>query len=427
VPALPADAHSVHVEVAGLEPGRPYWYRFEAAGYESAIGRARTAPRAGMPAASLRFAFASCADWQHGYYAAYRHMAEDAPDVVLFLGDYIYEYIDKRRTVLRAHSDGVEATDLRTYRNRYAQYKSDPDLQAVHAAAPALVTWDDHEVENDYADRWSQNLADPVRFLERRAAAYQAFWEHMPLRPALHPKGPDLKLYRSLAWGDLARFWMLDERQYRSKPACYAPPFGGGRLVTDAACPERLEEDRTMLGAAQERWLHHGLGESTARWNVLAQGVIMAELNQYDRQGVLGHWTDAWDGYPAARTRLLRRLWEARTENPVVVSGDIHSFWANDLKLDFDEPRSPVVATEFVGTSITSLPPPYEAFSGFARATPHVRYFESRSRGYVRAEVTPERMTTEFRAISDPLDPAATASTLARFVVEDQRPGVTLA
>jgi alkaline phosphatase D len=425
--ALAADAHSVHIEAGGLEPGRPYWYRFRAAGHESAVGRAVTAPPPGAPVDRLRLGFASCANWQVGYFAAYRRLAEEQPDLVLFLGDYIYEYIERRRPVLRAHSDGVEASDLRTYRNRYAQYKTDPALQAVHAAAPALVTWDDHEVQNDYANRWSQDLADPAVFLQRRAAAYQAFWEHMPLRPAMRPKGPDERVHRTLAWGDLARFWMLDERQYRSMPACYGPPFGGGRIVSDHACPERRDARRTMLGDAQERWIEEGLRPGRARWNLIAQGVMMASLVQHTKDGERGYWTDGWDGYPATRSRLLRHLAESRTDNPVVVSGDVHSFWANDLRLDFDDPSSPTVATEFVATSITSTPPPYDEFRAFADASPWVRYFESRWRGYATAELTPGRMSVAFRAISDREDPNATVSTLKSFVVEDRRPGAEVA
>jgi alkaline phosphatase D len=246
----------------------------------------------------------------------------------------------------------------------------------------------------------------------------------MPLRPAMRPRGPDLPLYRGLDWGDLARIWMLDERQYRSIPPCYGPPNGGGRLVTDAACPDRRAEDRSMLGPEQERWVGDGLARTAARWNLLAQGVMFAPLNQRDRQGNVAYWTDGWDGWSASRARLLRSLHETRAANPVVLSGDIHSFWANDLHLDPYDPRTPLVASEFVSTSITSLPPPYEPFAAMAKATPHVRFFESRFRGYVVAEVTPGRMTTAFRSISDPKDRNATLSTLATFTVENRRPGV---
>jgi alkaline phosphatase D len=425
--ALPDFAHSVHVEIAGLEPARDYWYRFAALGAASPIGRARTAPAPGASIDKLRFAFASCSNYEIGYFSAYRHIAADAPDLVLFLGDYIYEHVTRRTPTPRLHSDDVTATDLRTYRNRYAQYHTDPDLQALHAAAPCLATWDDHEVANDYADRWSERLDDPEVFLQRRAAAYRAFWEHMPLRWSALPKGPDARIHHRLAYGDLAEFFVVDGRQYRSKPACYAPPYGGGRIVADAACPDRLDPARSMLGAAQEAWLFDGLASSRARWTILAQDVIMAELNQHAADGTPVHWTDAWDGYPRSRARLLRHIQASAVANPVVLGGDFHAFWVTDLKPDFADPNSPTVATEIVGTSITSRGPPYEPFARIAADTPHVRFFESRQRGYVRAELTRERMLADLRIISDPGDPNATVATLRSFAIESGRPGALVA
>src|SRR5215469_5034568 len=238
VVAMPETAHAVHVECAGLEPGRDYWYRFIAGGEASPTGRTRTAPARGSELDRLRFGFCSCANYEIGYFAAYRHLAEEGPDLVVFLGDYIYEYISQSPKKVRVHSDGVEANDLRTYRNRYAQYRTDPDLQKVHAAAPCLMTWSDHEVQNDYADRWSQTFDDPQEFLVRRAAAYRAYWEHMPLPPAAMPQGPDMRLYSRCDFGALASFFTLDARQFRSRLACDRPPKGGGKQITDAACPE---------------------------------------------------------------------------------------------------------------------------------------------------------------------------------------------
>jgi alkaline phosphatase D len=424
-----AFAHSVHLEVKGLTPGRPYWYRFTSGDAQSPIGRAATAPAPGSKLERLRIACASCSNYEAGYFAAYRHLAEEQPDLVLFLGDYIYEYVETHGPTVRTHSDGVEATTLATYRNRYAQYRGDPDLQRVHACAPALVTWDDHEVQNDYANEWSQDFADPQQFLKRRAAAYQAFYEHMPLRPGLsRPNGPALRLYDRFTFGELVEFSVLDGRQYRSREACYrAPDHGGGHVETDASCPERLDPARSMIGAAQEAWLAAGLADSRARWNLLAQDVMMAQLRERQPDGSSAFWTDDWNGYPASRRRLLRQLHDARARNPVVLGGDIHSFWANDLKLDFDDPRSPTVASELIGTSITSHPPPYEKFAGYLADNPHVRFFDSRWRGYLSIEVTPERLTSRLQAISDPADPAASLSTLATFVVEDGKPGVVRA
>ncbi len=424
--AVAAFAHSVHLEVKGLSPGRPYWYRFTSGDAESSVGRAGTAPAPGAKLARLRFACASCSNYESGYFAAYRHLAAEQPDLVLFLGDYIYEYVDTRRPTVRTHSDGVEATTLATYRNRYAQYRTDPDLQRVHACAPALITWDDHEVQNDYANEWSQNFVDPQQFLKRRAAAYQAFYEHMPLRPSLsRPQGAALRLYERFAFGDLVEFSRLDGRQYRSREACYSPPdHGGGHVESDASCAERLDPARSMLGAEQEAWLADGLAHSRARWNVLAQDVMMAQLRERQADGSSAFWTDDWNGYPANRRRLLQQIHDAHTRNPVVLGGDIHSFWANDLKLDFDDPRSPAVAAELIATSITSHPPPYEKFVSYLADNPHVRFFDSRWRGYLSIDVTPQRLTSRCQVVSDATDPAATLSTLATFVVEDGKPGV---
>jgi alkaline phosphatase D len=422
--AGPEEAHALHVEPAGLAPDRWYWYRFRAGDAASAVGRARTAPAPGAKVARLRLDVASCSDWQQGYFSAYRHMAADSPDLVLFLGDYIYEFIEKRWPAVRLHSNGVEAKDLRTYRNRYAQYRTDPDLQALHAAAPCLATWDDHEVQNDYADSRSQDLADPGLFRRRRAAAYRAFWEHMPLRGAARPRGPDMMLHRTAPWGDLARVWMLDGRQYRSRLACPGARFGGARVVTDAACPERLEPARTMLGAGQERWLGETLAAGRSRWSLFGQGTLMAELEQPDRDGAMGHWTDAWSGYPAARARFLTRLRDTAAANPVVLSGDIHSYWANDLRVDPADLRAPPVATEFVTTSITSVGPDHAIFAAAAARMPHVHFFDSRYRGYTRLDLAPDRLLAEFRTVSDVKDPNATIRSLARFAVESGRPGV---
>jgi alkaline phosphatase D len=420
-----AYAHSVHVEVRGLAPGRSYWYRFTSGEAQSRIGHAWTAPALGSPIGRLRFGFVSCANYEQGYFAGYRHLTDEHPDLVLFLGDYIYEHIERRRPTVRRHSDGVEATTLPTYRNRYAQYRLDPDLQRLHAEIPVLVTWDDHEVQDDYADQWSRTFDDPQQFLARRAAAYQAFYEHMPLRPTRsRPQGPALRLYDRFPFGDLVEFSVLDGRQYRSRQACYGRPNrGGGHLETNARCPERLDPSRSILGATQETWLFDGLARSRARWNVIAQDVLVAQFRQRTAKGAVAYRTDAWDGYPASRSRLLQHVETSRVSNPVVVGGDLHSFWVNDLKRDFDDPGSPTVATEFVGTSISSVGPPYEQFAKLLPDNPHVRYFDSRGRGYVSVELTPERMTTRFRVLSDARDPQATVSTLRSFLVEGGHPG----
>jgi alkaline phosphatase D len=422
-----AFAYSVHLEVRGLQPGRPYWYRFHLGPWVSASGRAVTAPAPGSAVSALRFGHCSCANYEQGYFAAYRHLAEEAPDLVLFLGDYIYESTDRSPSAVRHHSDGAAATTLAHYRSRYAQYRRDPDLQRLHAAAACLVTWDDHEVQNDYAGEWSEDFTPPDAFLKRRAAAYQAFYEHMPLPASSRPNGAAMRIYTALDWGDLLRVHLLDGRQYRSREACYGPGKGRGHVETLKSCPELADPARSLLGEAQEQWLYRGLAGSTARWNVIAQEVLMARIAGRRPDGERGAWTDSWDGYPAARMRLLNHLRDAKVANPVVVDGDNHAFWANDLKTDFDDLRAPAVATELNGGSITSHGPDYESTMKIVAQNPHVHIFESRKRGYAIADVTPQRMETRFQTVADATDPAAPKETLARFVTESGKAGVTLA
>ena len=417
--------YSVHLEVAGLKPHQPYWYRFMSGDAESPIGRATTLPATASSPRDLRFGFVSCSNYEHGYFSAYRHLAEEEPELVCFLGDYIYEYADTRPQagVVRMHSEGKETEDLASYRNRYAQYRLDPDLKRLHAATTALMTWDDHEVQNDYANEASEDFIEPAVFLHRRAQAYQAYYEHMPLRASARPNGAFMRIYDRVRYGDLVEFSVLDGRQYRSREACYRIGYGGGHSESNASCPERLDEARSMIGQAQEAWLFEGLAKSRTHWNVIAQDVLMAQLKFASEAGEASFSTDAWDGYPASRKRLLQHVHDSAVRNPVVIGGDIHSYWATDLKLDFDDPSSPTVATEFVGTSITSHPPSYEFLVKAAAQNPHVRYMESRLRGYVSVELGTERMTTRLRTISDAKDPNASVSTLKTFVVENGKPG----
>ena len=416
VPATPELAHSVRVEVAGLDPARWYWYRFMAGDAVSAVGRTRTAPARGAANERLRFAFASCQQYEQGYYAAYRHMAREELDLVVFLGDYIYESSWGQRHV-RKHNAGEPYT-LDEYRSRYALYKSDPDLQRMHASAPWLMTWDDHEVDNDYANDESEDL-DPD-FLLRRAAAYQAYYEHMPLAAHVLPRGPAALLYDSFAFGDLATFFVLDDRQYRAHEACPKPGRGGSNVVED--CAERLAPGRTMLGAAQEAWLQDGLARTRTKWNVLAQQTLMA---QHDRKAGPGQsfWTDGWDGYPAARAQLLGQIAQLAPSNPLVIGGDVHCTWVADLKTDFDDTQSPVVATEFCGTSITSQGPSAKQVQMSLAENPHLRYGNGAKRGYVKMELTRGRCSAELRGLDSEKRADSGISTIASWVVEDGRPG----
>jgi len=418
--ASPAWAHSVHVEVDGLEPARGYWYRFTAGEAASPIGRTRTAPRAHAPAPPLRFAFASCQHYEQGWFSAYRHIVADDPDLIAFLGDYIYESSWGRRRV-RWHGAREPAT-LDDYRVRHALYKGDAALRAAHAACPWIMTWDDHEVDNDYADDRPEDGLARELFLVRRAAAYRAYYEHMPLPERMRPAGARLPLYTALDWGSLARFYLLDDRQYRSHQVCPRPRRGGSNTVDVAACRELLDPRRTILGTAQERWLEAALGESHAAWNLIAQSTLMAQLDQLPGPGRRA-WTDGWDGYPAARRRLLDILVERGITNPVVLGGDMHMFYVAELKRDFDDPAAPVVASEFVASSITAQAMPQEAIERILPDNPHILLGDARYRGYVRIELTRERLRADLRAMRSVASEDAGCDTLASFVVDDGRPG----
>lgn len=418
-------AHSVHADAAGLAPGRWYWYRFTALGGRSATGRTRTAPAPGA-AEPLQFAIASCQRWDHGHYAAWRHMVDENLDLVLFLGDYIYEYAPVPGRVRLHEGNGVTRT-LAQYRSRYEQYKSDPALQRMHANAPWITVWDDHEVDNDYANDRSQTLE--ADFLLRRAAAYQAYWEHLPFPNSARPRGADLRIFERYDWGRLARIHAVDDRQYRDPQACPHPGRGGSNTVTPAACPALLDAKRTLLGSAQERWLAEGWSR-TQGWNLLAQQTLMARFSWRDPQvrespdapGGL-YWTDGWDGYPAARARLLQSAVERDAANLVVLGGDVHANYVADLKLDFDDAKAPIVATEFCGTSIASeglAQARVDAALGF---NPHIRHARSDERGYVRFALDAKTLQAQLRVLHDARAPDSPIRTAARFTVEAGRPG----
>jgi alkaline phosphatase D len=428
--ALPQLAHSIHVDVGGLQPGRWYWYRFLLGDAVSPVGRTRTAPPPAAMPSMLRFAFASCQHWEFGQYAAHRHIAAAAPDLVAFLGDYIYEWGPYDLLHPAAARRTSESITLADYRMRYAQYKTDPHLQAAHHAAPWIVTWDDHEVANDYGNDRDERL-DPD-FLARRAAAYQAFYEHMPVRLPPLPSGSNrfafMRLYERYDWGQLARFHVLDDRQYRSYHACPKPGRGGSNSVTNS-CTERLEPSRSLLGAEQETWLAQGFATSTAKWNILAQQTLMAQTSQIPvkKPGDGQFWTDGWDGYPAARDRLFDDITKYRPANPVVLSGDVHTFYAAELKRNFDRktsPANPLIATEFCGTSITSSSRPQARTDQYLAQNPHVKYGRSDRRGFVMMEVTPARTVAHFQGIDNVRQADSGLSTLASFVVENGKPGI---
>ena len=425
--ARPELAHAVHVEVAGLTPGRPYAYRFRAGREVSAVGRARTAPAPGASPARLRFAFAGCQHYEHGHFTAWRHIAAEPDlDFVFHYGDYIYEYRGRVPGQpgwgprVRAHL-GEETIALADYRLRYAQYRLDADLQAAHAAHPFLPSYDDHEVDNNWAGQHSEEDGSPRRpvavppevFALRKAAAFQAWYEHMPVRRAAMPRGPEITAYRRLDFGTMARVHVLDTRQFRDDQPC-----GDG---VKAPCPEVFRPDAQMLGAAQERWLLDGLTDSPARWNILAQQIPM--MRRELRGGAIA--MDKWDAYPAARQRLLDGMAARRTPNPVVLSGDVHVALAATIRQQPDSMESAPVATEFTATAVTSEgdgAPMTPAGEEILRRNPDLALFDAR-RGYCVSEAGPGRMTTEFVGLAFVTREGAAREVAARFVVEDGRAG----
>jgi alkaline phosphatase D len=426
--ARPELGFAVHVEVEGLSPGRPYWYRFRAGREASPVGRTRTAPAPEAMPARLRFAAAGCQHYEHGHFTAWRHLAEEELDFVFHYGDYIYEYRGRVPgqpgwgPLVRSH-EGEEVYTLENYRQRYAQYRLDPDLAAAHAAHPFLVSFDDHEVDNNWAGDISEEdgsprfpiVVPPELFALRKQAALQAWYEHMPLRRAALPRGPDILAFRRLQYGRLLTVHVLDTRSFRDDQPC---GDGARPPCADVARPEAQ-----MLGPAQERWLLDGLASSPATWQVLAQQVPM--MRREFANGALA--MDKWDGYPAARARLLRGIVERNVANVVVLSGDVHVAMAASLRLDPEAERSPVVASEFVATSVTSEGDGAEQrpdTPALLARNPHIAFLNAR-RGYTLHEATPGHLEARFHALPWVTRPGAPAEERARFAVEAGCPGVS--
>lgn len=413
--ATPLFAHSLHVEVDGLDPDRWYWYGFFVDGDASPVGRTRTMPGRNVMPTNLNYAFASCQHFESGLFTAYEHMAKQSLDLIAHLGDYIYEGAGKDRSI-RKHVGG-KLTTLEDYRNRHAQYKTDAFLQAAHARCPWIVAWDDHEFENNYANDVSERSGvDPVLFLQQRAQAYRAYYEHMPIGPMSLPQGPYMRLYKNVSFGRLAQFSVLDTRQYRTDQPC-----GDGNKPL---CDEALDPKATLLGDEQEQWLNNSLLQSPARWNVLAQQVMMARVDRKVGDEV-GYSMDQWGGYDVARNRLLKFMSDRKIANPVVITGDIHCNWVNDLKVDFDRPDDPTVATEFVGTSISSGGNGVnerKETPGVKAENPFVKFL-NHERGYVQCSLTPDEYRADYQVVEYVDRPGAPLVTRASFVVENGQPG----
>ena len=416
--ARPELGHSVRVEAGGLLPGRDYFYRFRCGGEASQVGRTKTAPAEGAAVDQLRFAVTGCGHYENGYFTAYGRIAEENYDFVFHTGDYIYEGRGdpgRNPNNVRVHNS-QEIYTLVDYRNRYAQYKSDPDLMAAHLSAPWVLTWDDHEVDNDYAGDTDEHGTPPELFLLRRAAAYQAYFETMPLRRAQMPRGPDMTLYRRLKFGSLIDFNVLDTRQYRSHQACGA---GTG------SCPELKDPARSIVGPAQEKWLFDNLAASRARWTVIGQQVPTFSRDWIGVTPNARFSTDKWDGYQVSRDRLYKQLKDAKTPNPIVLSGDVHNHWGADLKIDFANPKSDTVGVEFTNTSVTSggdgseVTPTYEKMRA---DNPHIAYHSNR-RGYIACTATPAAMRADFKILDKVTVRGLPARTGGSLVVEAGRPG----
>ena len=421
--ARPELGHSVHVEVAGLEPGREYWYRFHAGDEVSQTGRTKTAPPLGALLDRLRFAVCGCSHFEDGYFTAFRHIAEETFDFVVHTGDYIYEGRgdgDRLDTRKRQHYGG-ELYSVIDYRNRYAQYKTDRNLMAAHASAPFIVIPDDHEVADDYAGDFDLNGTPPELFVLRRAAAYQAYYEEMPLRASALPTGSHMRIYRRLPFGSLVDLSLLDTRQWRARQVC----ADGNR--TDCAA-QALDPGRSMLGPEQEKWLFTNLADVHARWTVLSQQVpTFARGFGADAAGRF--WTDKWDGYVAARHRLYTRLLETKAPNPIVLSGDVHQHFAADLKLDFANPRSASVGVEFTNSSITTNGDGSDVSPNWERTragNPHITYHSAR-RGYIACTATPATMRADFKILEKVSEPDQPVRIGGALVVEAGRPGSSTA
>jgi alkaline phosphatase D len=425
-PALASLGHSVHVEVPGLAPERWYFYRFISGEAVSATGRTRTFPAPGVAVSRLRLSYASCQHWEHGYFAAYRHMCEEQLDVVMFLGDYIYEYAASAKAVRPGGADWLLSLD--DYRARHALYKSDPDLQAMHAACPWLLTWDDHEVQNDYAGMAPGDKGPMVPdFAARRAAAYQAYYEHMPLRASVLTRaldglatGAEMRIYGSVPFGNLATLYWLDDRQYRDPQACTKDARRGSSTVNPAHCADWNDPRRTLLGAVQEQWVDQAFGRSQSLWNVVGQQTV---FGQRDFKWGAGQSfsNDGWDGYAPARSRFIESMQRHTLNNPVILGGDVHANWVGHVKASYADPASKSIGVEFCGTSISSHGGSNEKIAEHLRENPHFVYADREHRGYGVVEFTPKQLTTTLRVVDDVSRADTSIATQAQFVVEAGR------
>ncbi|MCA3699160.1 MAG: alkaline phosphatase D family protein [Brevundimonas sp.] len=421
-PAVPEWGHSVHVDVEGLSPARQYWYRFRIDGHASTTGTVRTAPAGGVAAERLRIGAAGCQNYEHGYFTAYKYMAAEGLDAIFHYGDYLYEGAQGRRTeipMIREHLD-AEPVDIDSYRRRYAQYKLDPDLQAAHASAAFLMTYDDHEVDNNWAGPYDQDGTDPAMFLIRRYAAMRAWYENLPVRRAQRPTPHGIQMFRRLDFGGLLRVHLLDTRQYRDDQICTGD---NGRHCRDAG----LLANGTLLGDAQHHWVEDGL-DNRFGWNLMAQQVVVMP---FDRRATLDApdvvASDSWSGYPASRRRLVEAIRNKQIPNAIIATGDVHQNIVGYLPARDEEPDRDQMAVEFVCTSISSLGDGRDIkirgadFREVIARNPNV-FFANGQRGYQVFNVTPREWRTDIMKVDKVSDRSGQLSRLAAFTVEPRSP-----
>ena len=422
--ARPELGHAVHVEVAGLEPNRPYFYRFYSGRERSAIGRAKTTPALGQPIDSLRFGVAGCQNYEQGYYTAHRHLAAEEADFIFCYGDYIYEYrgnrIRPRRDgsqgeMVRPH-EGQEIHTIEDYRRRYAQYKMDLDLQAAHASAPWFVIWDDHEIDNNWVSDLDQDGTPASIFALRQQMAMQAYYEHMPLRAKSMPLGNRMQIYRQQRFGDLLDLNLLDTRQYRTDQPCE------DRWAQ--FCEGVQDRDAQVLGKAQEDWLFDKLKSSDAQWQVLAQQIMMMDLDRVPGDGQ-GRNVDSWGGYETPRDRVLAKVRDLGKDSVIVLTGDEHQNYAGELHLDGKRPGPKPIATEFVTTSISSGGDGEDQRSDTMawQEENECLKWHNAQRGYVMCDVTRDQWTTEFKTLDYVSTRGAPIKTRKRMAVAAGEPG----
>jgi alkaline phosphatase D len=422
--ARPELAHSVHVEVQGLDQGREYFYRFTCGDVQSQVGRALTLPAPYASVDRLKFGVASCQHYEQGYFTAYKDMIAHDPSLIVHLGDYIYD-VSWGQTI-RHHPIG-DARTLHDYRQIHAVYKLDADLQKAHLHCPWVFVWDDHEVDNDYADLINEDNAAPEVFAKRRNAAYQAFYEHMPLRAMSAPDANmNMIMFQRFQYGNLAEFNLLDLRQYRSNQPCELPDFFAGRVVDETQCPDWKDPKRTMLGPLQETWMSKGFARTNAKWVVLAQSLMLMGYDQ-TLGPTRGFYTDNWNAYPFAKRRLLDLIKLRKLQNVISLGGDIHAYFVGDVKDDDLNPNSPTLISEFVGTSVTSESYNTKLFNALMAENPQMKFVDDRYRGYIMCDVTPTVWNSTLRIVDNVHTRDGTFRTLAAFAVENGKPGVQMA